>query len=503
MQVEQHMRNLRVIRGKVGKARTPKDHEAISKEITEAIRKIGCNPDKIFYTINNNSTSTFSVKKASQTRIGTKKIGEGEYGEVFFGCVDNQCKKDIAIKIQTSPLGREFRIGKLVSKFGGTKVYAQENCKGKHIMYSEYVNGGTLEDYIYKNITKLRPIHFRVIVTQMLYNLYRLHEKYPSFRHNDLHAKNVLVNVDVPTLKTESYKVGNMTLNVEDVGLKLLLNDYGLSTMKNIINPSIGGLRKEWGIDPKSHFMYDTHLFLNALFLLCSGIKNKVEKLKVQIKKLEKQKVQIKKLEKQKNKENLNKQLKNLKNELEKEKLKNVNSVNETIQFITRILPPEYLGGETTKIQNFRLRFGVDHSILPTFEQIFSDAYFLPYKSSAIKKKVDPLVFIPRAKPIAKPAPVVKPGTKKVASASGIQKAKNILARNAQKKVEPPKRRVIRKSPEIRVTLASKGYTRVDGKKCNTYKKSELIEKANKAGINTQGKTIEKICEALKIKYVK
>ena len=78
------MRNLRVIRAKVGKARTPKDHEAISKEITEAIRKIGCNPNKIFYTINNNKTPNFSVKKAIRTKVGTKKIGEGEYGEVFF-----------------------------------------------------------------------------------------------------------------------------------------------------------------------------------------------------------------------------------------------------------------------------------------------------------------------------------------------------------------------------------------------------------------------------------
>jgi hypothetical protein len=67
----------------------------------------------------------------------------------------------------------------------------------------------------------------------------------------------------------------------------------------------------------------------------------------------------------------------------------------------------------------------------------------------------------------------------------------------------PLKRRVIKKSPELKVTVAPKGYTRVDGKKCNTYKKSELIEKAKKAGISTQGKTIEKICEALKIKYVK
>jgi len=40
MQIDQHIRNLRFIRGKVGKARTPKDHEKIGKEVSDAIKKI-------------------------------------------------------------------------------------------------------------------------------------------------------------------------------------------------------------------------------------------------------------------------------------------------------------------------------------------------------------------------------------------------------------------------------------------------------------------------------
>jgi tRNA A-37 threonylcarbamoyl transferase component Bud32 len=451
MQVEQHMRNLRVIRAKVGKVRTPKDHEAISKEITEAIRKIGCNPNKIFYTINNNKPPNFSVKKAIRTKVGTKKIGEGEYGEVFFGCVDKECKKDIAIKVQTEPLGIEYKIGKLISKFGGVNMYALESCKGKHIMYSEYANSGALEEFINKHKNTLRPIHYRFMITQVLYNLYRIHKKYPSFRHGDLHAKNILVNTDTPTLKINTYKIGNMTLKVEDVGLNLMLTDYGLSSTRVIKNPAIEGLDKEWGISQKSHPMYDVHLFLNAIFLVCSRIGSE--------------------------------------------------SAMETTRFIDRILPDDYKGSNTSKIMNFRMRINANHSNFPTFEKIFSDAYFLPYRSSNIKKKIDPLGFIPKAKPISKPK--AKPVAKKIASASGIQKAKNILAKNTQKKAAPVKRRMAKKSPGIKVSVAPKGYMRVDGKKCTTYKKSELIEKAKKAGIDTQGKTIEKICEALKIKYVK
>lgn len=496
MQVEQHMRNLSVIRAKVGKAKTPKDHETISKEITEAIRKIGCNPNKIFYTINNNKTPNLSIKRAIKTKVGTKKIGKGEYGEVFFGCVDKECKKDIAIKVQTEPLGREFRIGKVVSRFGGTKMYAQESCKGKHIMYSEYANSGTLEEYIDKNISKLRPIHFRFIITQVLYNLYRIHKTYPSFRHNDLHANNILVNVDTPTLKIEKYKIGNMILNVEDIGLKLLLNDYGLSTMKNIVNPAISGLRKEWGIDPKSHTMYDAHLILNAIFLICSRIKYKIQTLNKQLKNL-------------KNKENAKNQIKNLEKQIEKEKLKNVSSVNQAYEFILRILPPEYLGSETTKIKNFRMRFGVTHPKMPSFEQIFADPYFYPYKLS-IKKKTDPLSLIPKATPLPKQRPkpkvVQKQSTGNASQSAALRRAKAVMNREKQKKTQPIKRRVVppMRSPNApKVTIAPKGYVRVNGKKCVTYKKKDIVDIAKKAGINVQGKTIEKICESLKIKYMK
>ena len=40
MQVKQHIKNLAVIRRKVGKTNTPRDHEKIGKEVTEAIKKL-------------------------------------------------------------------------------------------------------------------------------------------------------------------------------------------------------------------------------------------------------------------------------------------------------------------------------------------------------------------------------------------------------------------------------------------------------------------------------
>lgn len=44
--------------------------------------------------------------------------------------------------------------------------------------------------------------------------------------------------------------------------------------------------------------------------------------------------------------------------------------------FIKKIFPSEYLGQTTSKVTNFRLRFGVSHKSLPTLYQVLSQSYF-------------------------------------------------------------------------------------------------------------------------------
>lgn len=160
-----------------------------------------------------------------------------------------------------------------------------------------------------------------------------------------------------------------------------------------------------------------------------------------------------------------------------------------------------YIGFRSPKIENFRLRINADHSGLPSFEKIFSDPYFLPYRTT-VKLKNNPLNFIPKAKPIVyRPKP--KPKTTTRTSESAIQRAKSILQKEAKRKAAPIKRRVARTSPLNKISIAPKGYVRVNGKKCTTYKKKDIVEIAKKMGVDVQGKTIEKICESLKIKYIK
>ena len=57
--------------------------------------------------------------------------------------------------------------------------------------------------------------------------------------------------------------------------------------------------------------------------------------------------------------------------------------------------------------------------------------------------------------------------------------------------------------PIHKVIMSNKGYIKVGTRKCQSYRKSDLIKIAKSMGINTDGKTINKICESIKLKYIK
>ena len=81
--------------------------------------------------------------------------------------------------------------------------------KNVSVLISEWANSGDLLDYIRKNHQKFKLKHWRSIIFQFLSCLAVIQEKYPSFRHNDLKANNVLVHT-IPKSKTNNkfmYKI--------------------------------------------------------------------------------------------------------------------------------------------------------------------------------------------------------------------------------------------------------------------------------------------------------
>lgn len=453
MEREQHLKNLK----KISKLAKNKNKNSIQKKnlgknLIKSMQGMGCNPEKFLYLPDNNPIS-LSIENSSS--LGTKKIGQGAFGDVYMGCIDKECKKKVAIKIVINEdISHEYKIGKRISPYGGIKAYAIEKCNNVTFMYSEYANSGSLKSFLKNNRNNILPIHFRTIVTQVLYNLYRIQKKYPSFRHNDLHADNVLINSTSPS-RVKLYKVNNSTLKVHDIGIQALISDYGLSTVNGIKNPEVDKdpklfYKTKSGIFRGSHPMYDIHLFLNLL----------------------RQEIRI----------------------------LGIHNGMEVIQFIERILPREYLGVRSYKINDFRLRAQEEHPKLPTFKQIFNDRYFSPYKkavvpidiSTIIKRKVN--VKIPQKSIVA---------TKKTMN----EIKRNLASKNVKKvALKRPGIRIRPKptpKPIQKVIMSNKGYIKVGTRKCQSYRKPELIKIAKSMGINADGKTINKICESIKLKYIK
>ena len=64
-----------------------------------------------------------------------------------------------------------------------------------NILVSEWCNGGSLESYLEKNIHTFNKsdVYLDVMFFQLFSLLTTIHRTYPSFRHNDLHLGNLLV----------------------------------------------------------------------------------------------------------------------------------------------------------------------------------------------------------------------------------------------------------------------------------------------------------------------
>lgn len=193
-------------------AKTDAQRNRVGEVLLELMR---CSPEALLY------------KKTPKITRGVEKVGEGAYGAVFYGCLDDECHTRVAIKFSKKSLKSEYEIGKKLSELGvAPRVYLYGYCQSKKMeyMYYEYASHGSVEDFVKKHGKTLRASDYKAILYQVYKLLRKVHRVYPSYRHYDLHPGNVLVN------------------NVRGK-MRLLLSDFGMSEMKGIRSPL---LTKSW-----------------------------------------------------------------------------------------------------------------------------------------------------------------------------------------------------------------------------------------------------------------
>ena len=137
------------------------------------------------------------------------------------------------------------------------------------ILVSEWANGGDLLDYIRKNYKTMKTKHWRTIFFQILSVLAIIHAKYPSFRHNDMKANNILIhNIDVDeNNKKYLYKINQQHYIVPNIGFQIKLWDFDFACIPGIVDNS--KVEADWtnkiNITPSQNRYYDIHYFFNTL----------------------------------------------------------------------------------------------------------------------------------------------------------------------------------------------------------------------------------------------
>ena len=204
----------------------------------------------------------------------------GAYGNVRRAKLTGKSKKFIALKEMKVPkndpeIGElaemEYNIARKLKDFDIPKVYKYIKCPiegngpnvRKDILYFEYVNGISLREYI-RTRRDLTLVQLKSIIVQVCYNLYKIHKKFPSFRHHDLHTDNVLIR---PVAKKNlSIEIDDLKYTIDNGGVELVMIDFGFSSFPNIPNPLVN--KKQYiniGIHRNSNKYYDLHFFLNSI----------------------------------------------------------------------------------------------------------------------------------------------------------------------------------------------------------------------------------------------
>ena len=188
-----------------------------------------------------------------------RPLSEGQFGKMYRGSINDNGRRYVAYKeIDTSESTNgafefEFKVAqklkefavpemylfkkcpiqdktpKKVRKKNGTLVQPKERTKPKDILYMELLNGKSFNSWW--NRERLPSLDaMKSVIVQVFDNLYRINQKFPDFRHRDLHGGNVMVNPDA--LNTQ------YTWNV-DLGRKVIRNDPGGSFRSRLGSPDI------------------------------------------------------------------------------------------------------------------------------------------------------------------------------------------------------------------------------------------------------------------------
>ena len=187
-----------------------------------------------------------------------RPISEGAFGKMYRGSINDNGRRYVAYKeIDTSESTNgafefEFKVAEKLKEFAVPEMYLFKKCpiqdktpkkvrkkngtlvdlgafpkrtKPKDILYMELLNGMSFNSWWQ---TKPSLDAIKSVIVQVFDNLYRINQKFPDFRHRDLHGGNVMVTRNETPYTWEV-----------DLGRKVIRNDPGGSFRSRLGSPDI------------------------------------------------------------------------------------------------------------------------------------------------------------------------------------------------------------------------------------------------------------------------
>jgi len=135
------------------------------------------------------------------------------------------------------------------------------------VIISEWANRGDLSMFLKKHYKKLELIHWQCIFFQIISTLAVIQTKYPSFRHNDLKANNILISKTDTCNKKLLYKVNKKEYILPAIGYCIYIWDFDFACVPGVVENS--KVYQEWtkkiNITSKKNRYYDIHYFFSTL----------------------------------------------------------------------------------------------------------------------------------------------------------------------------------------------------------------------------------------------
>ena len=209
------------------------------------------------------------------------------------------------------------------------------------VIISEWANRGDLSMFLKQHYRKLKLIHWQCIFFQIISTLAIIQTKYPTFRHNDLKANNVLISKVDACNKLLLYKVSNKEYVLPAIGYGTYLWDFDFACIPGVVENS--KVYQDWtqkiNITSKKNRYYDVHYFFCTL--IYKGFLPEI---------IEEPNVPI-----------------------------------EVKNFIEWIVPPEYRPGHASNKVNKRCRLLVDDELFKPIDILDND-FFAPFQNYSKQK---------------------------------------------------------------------------------------------------------------------